>query len=152
MERIEEDAEVGSRVFDQFRKQQTTLGGEVTPVDKATLKEWLHLLESQLNGYLANEYGVNPQDSAAYDGWRTSHRPFHWFVDFYEIMNKGGFDVIIGNPPYVEYSKVKTDYTIKGFATEDCGNLYAFVVERNKGLCSSDGRTSMNCSSLSNLH
>ena len=143
LERIEEDAEVGSRVFDQFRKQQTTLGGEVTPIDKATLKEWLHLLESQLNGYLANEYGVNPQDSAAYDGWRTSHRPFHWFVDFYEIMNNGGFDVIIGNPPYVEYSKVKTDYTIKGFATEDCGNLYAFVVERNKGLCSSDGRTSM---------
>ena len=143
LERVEEDAEVGSRVFDQFRKQQTTLGGEVTTVDKATLKEWLHLLESQLNGYLANEYGVNPQDSAAFDGWRTSHRPFHWFVEFYEIMNRGGFDVIIGNPPYVEYSKVKTDYTIKGFATEDCGNLYAFVVERNKGLCSRDGRTSM---------
>ncbi len=143
LERIEEDAEVGSRVFDQFRKQQTTLGGEVTPVDKATLKESLHQLETQLNGYLANEYGVNPQDSAAYDDWSASHRPFHWFVEFYEIMNKGGFDVIIGNPPYVEYSKVKTDYTIKGFATEDCGNLYAFVVERNKGLCSRDGRTSM---------
>ena len=143
LERIEEDAEVASRVFDQFRKQQTTLGGEVTPIDKATLKEWLQLLESQLNGYLANEYGVNPQNSAAYDGWRTSHRPFHWFVEFYEIMNKGGFDVIIGNPPYVEYSKVKTDYSIKGFETESCGNLYAMVIEQSYNCLSKGGRFGM---------
>jgi methylase of polypeptide subunit release factors len=51
-------------------------------------------------------------------------------VDFYGIMNNGGFDVIIGNPPYVEYSKVKGDYTIRGYQTESCGNLYAFVTER----------------------
>ena len=143
LERIEEDAEVGSRVFDQFRKQQTTLGGEVTPIDKATLKEWLKLLESQLNGYLANEYGVNPQDSVAHDSWRTSHRPFHWFVEFYEIMNKGGFDVIIGNPPYVEYSKVKTDYSIKGFETESCGNLYAMVIEQSYNCLGKGGRFGM---------
>jgi hypothetical protein len=26
--------------------------------------------------------------------------PFHWEVDFWEIFSGGGFDVIIGNPPY----------------------------------------------------
>lgn len=26
--------------------------------------------------------------------------PFHWKVDFYDIFENGGFDVIIGNPPY----------------------------------------------------
>ena len=101
------------------------------------------MLESQLNGYLANEYGVNPQDRAAYDGWRTSHRPFHWFLEFYEIMNKGGFDVIIGNPPYVEYSKIKTDYTIKGFETESCGNLYAMVIEQSYNCLGKGGRFGM---------
>ena len=58
-------------------------------------------------------------------------------------MGKGGFDVVIGNPPYVEYNKVKSKYTVKAYQTEPCGNLYAFVVERNKGLCSNSGRTSM---------
>ena len=43
----------------------------------------------------------------------------------------------------MEYSKVKSDYTVKAYKTEPCGNLYAFVVERNKGLCSNSGRTSM---------
>ena len=43
----------------------------------------------------------------AYQEWLKSHQPFHWFVEFYGMMQQGGFDVIIGNPPYVEYSKVR---------------------------------------------
>ena len=62
-----------------------------------------------------------------------SHQPFHWFVEFYGIVNNGGFDVIIGNPPYVEYSKVN-DYKIRNYSTEECGNLYAFIVERSFAL------------------
>ena len=31
----------------------------------------------------------------------TATSPFHWFVEFYGIMHKGGFDVVIGNPPYI---------------------------------------------------
>ncbi len=46
-------------------------------------------------------------------------------------MKNGGFDVIIGNPPYVEYSKVRREYTVKGYQTESCGNLYAYVLERS---------------------
>ena len=42
--------------------------------------------------------------------------------------------MIIGNPPYVEYSKVKKDYTIKEYETEDCGNLYTFVMERSQSI------------------
>ena len=50
------------------------------------------------------------------------------------LNNKGdfeGFDLIIGNPPYVEYSKVRETYKVKDYATEKCGNLYAFVMERS---------------------
>lgn len=65
--------------------------------------------------------------------------PFHWFIDFKSIMDKGGFDVIIGNPPYVEYSKVRTNYEIKGYSTLKSGNLYAFFNERSYGILSSGG-------------
>ena len=44
-----------------------------------------------------------------YERWRKSHKPFHWFAEFYGIHKAGGFDIIIGNPPYVEYSKVKKE-------------------------------------------
>jgi tRNA1(Val) A37 N6-methylase TrmN6 len=38
-----------------------------------------------------------------YEDWLNSHQPFHWFAEFYEIVHdNGGFDVIIGNPPYVQ--------------------------------------------------
>ena len=67
----------------------------------------------------------------------------HWFTEFYKILKDGGFDVIIGNPPYVEYSKVKKDYTIKGYKTESCGNLYAFVMERSMILGKKYGRCGM---------
>ena len=47
------------------------------------------------------------------------------------IMKDGGFDVIIGNPPYVEYKKVKNYYQIIAYKTLDCGNLYAYTWERS---------------------
>ncbi len=69
--------------------------------------------------------------------------PTGWFTEFYPIMHgRGGFDVIIGNPPYVEYSKVK-DYRIRNYKTESCGNLYAFVMERVESLYAVNGRRGM---------
>ena len=65
--------------------------------------------------------------------------PFHWFIDFKNIIDKGGFDVVIGNPPYVEYNKrnkktgksLKELYQIINYETENCGNLHAFFYERS---------------------
>jgi hypothetical protein len=140
---IEEKAEDVDRLFKLFQRQQTELGGEVTPEDKQELGTRLKSLEGKLNQYLANEYGINPSKKAEYKKWLESHNPFHWFIEFYGILKNGGFDVIIGNPPYVEYTKVKGEYTIKGYRSENCGNLYAYVVERNRMLLSSKGYTGM---------
>lgn len=138
MKRIDEKAQDVERLFGHFRKQQTEIGGEVTPTDKQNLHNRLKILEDELNRYLSSEYGINPShfsDKKDYEKrfskWLSLHKPFHWFIEFYGIIKKGGFDVLIGNPPYVEYSKVRQDYTIRGYQTESCGNLYAFVMERS---------------------
>ncbi len=143
LDRIQEEAESAGRAFDQFRRQQTALRGEVTVDDKATLRSRLDSLRDELDRYLAREYGINLKRAAAFDAWRNSHQPFHWFVEFYGIMSKGGFDVVIGNPPYVEYGKVKDAYTIRGYQTESCGNLYAYVLERCKTLANQRASLSM---------
>lgn len=59
--------------------------------------------------------------------------PFHWFIDFKKIMENGGFDVIIGNPPYVTYNEAKY-YKLTNYRTADCGDLYAFFIERSNRL------------------
>ena len=130
LDRIEEETEIASMAFDQFRTQQTTLGGEVSAGDKADLRQRRESLSNELDRYLATEYGVSLKDSDAYDAWRARHQPFHWFVEFYEIMNKGGFNVVIGNPPYVEYSTIKKLYLVRGLTADRCGNLYAMCIQR----------------------
>lgn len=139
-ERIREKAEEIDRLFDRFREQQTALGGTITPADKNELLRRLRLLEDELNRCLAREYGIDPQDVRAYERWLGSHKPFHWFVDFYGIMRKGGFDIIIGNPPYVEYSKIADTYSVKSYRTLPCGNLYAFMLERSYRLLHAGSR------------
>src|ERR1035438_9259654 len=78
--------------------------------------------------------GGGTEYEQAYAQWQKSHKPFHWWAEFYNIVHNGGFDVIIGNPPYVEYNKVKSAYTVKNYKTESCGNLYAFSMERGMNL------------------
>ena len=113
LNRIEEEAEIASAAFNQFRWQQTMLGGEVTAADKADLEKGQESLSNELNGYLAAEYGVNVKDLKEYDRCGSGHQPFNWFVEFYGIMNQGGFDVVVGNPPYVATKKVRESYAVK---------------------------------------
>ena len=143
MRRIRESAEDIEALFGQFRLQQLVFRGDVTPAAKRELQGKLHELEGKLNRYLAGQYQVDPNNEEGYQKWLTSHKPFHWFVEFYGILKNGGFDVIIGNPPYVEYNKVKKEYTVRGYDTESCGNLYAFVFERNQGLLQKNAWSSM---------
>ena len=132
MTRIEEKAEDVDQLVALFRQQQTEEGGDVTPDDKQALRNKLKALEDELNFYLAGEYGVDPNKDSAYQNWLSSHKPFHWFIEFYGILKDGGFDVIIGNPPYVNYSKTKKEYRVieSNFETIKCGNLYALVTEK----------------------
>lgn len=128
---IQEKAEDVSRLSQYFREQQTELGGEVTLDDKYGLRDLLQSLDAELNAFLASSYGVDPRNTSQMYEWVTSHKPFHWYTEFFEIMNSGGFDVIIGNPPYVEYAKVRRVYRLLDLETMSCNNLYAYVLERS---------------------
>src|SRR5207248_2752118 len=52
----------------------------------------------------------------------------------------GGFDVIIGNPPYVEYRDVRDTYTVIGYESLQAGDLYAYVTERSCLVLCGNGR------------
>jgi hypothetical protein len=130
MQRIDEKAQDVDRLFGLFRQQQTELGGQVSNADKQELRKRLKALEDELNRYLAGEYGIDPDKKTAYEKWLASHKPFHWFLEFYGIMKPGGFNAIIGNPPYVELSDVVGDYSVQGLELIKTGNLFSICAER----------------------
>lgn len=141
--RFEEHLDIVDRAFHQFRAQQTTHGGTVTIKDKLELRKRLANLDDELDRYLADEYRINVEKHKDFNAWKESHQPFHWFIEFYGIMNAGGFDVIIGNPPYVTSSKVRTMYSVRDFQTGECPDIYAWCVERTSQLLNDIGRTGM---------
>jgi len=124
---VQRDAKEIAELFSLFRQQQTEIGGAVAAEDKADLRRKLAPLEARLNAYLAETYGVTKK--GAVKDWVHSHKPFHWFIEFYEIIAKGGFDTIIGNPPYVNTKKVEYGFD-SSFSCALCGDLFALCVER----------------------
>jgi len=129
------------RELSAFRKLQTDLDVRSDQFRKAkqAIKEKLSVIREELDKDLSIYYGVRPGFQKAFDKWRDSHQPFHWYVEFYEIMSRGGFDVIVGNPPYLDL-KSFTDYTIKDYVTLPTKNLYPLVLERAQKLPSVYGR------------
>lgn len=141
IKKIEEDAEIVERAFQKFHEMQTQHDMDAAEFSEAKreLRNTLNTLSEQLDHYLALEYGIDPNKPKVYEKWRNSHQPFHWFAEFYGIMRKGGFDVIIGNPPYLEYTKVKSEYNVLHYSTLPTNNLYAFISERAQSLLIKEG-------------
>jgi hypothetical protein len=136
---ILEQAEECNRLFNLFREAQLEGDGSLGKA-KAKLSGKLNELNGQLNQYLASDYGVDPAKSKQYGAFLDSHQPFHWFIEFYGIIKSGGFDGVVGNPPYVEYSKIKGLYRPAPLDCFECKNLYAYVMERCEKLLTPEGR------------
>lgn len=129
---INDKADDLSHVFKSFKNAQLRDNLVSFKEAKAKLIGFQSDLNEILNEYLAYTYGIDKsKNHKAFLEWFNSHQPFHWFAEFYEIIHdKGGFDCVIGNPPYVEYSKVSNHYKIMNYQTLECGNLHAFCLER----------------------
>ncbi len=109
---------------------------------KAILKTKLGDFRKQLDVEFSKYHGSN---SSKMNRWIERTRPFHWFVEHYEVLaQRGGFDVIIGNPPYLGTKKVMTQYdVISHFNGIKFPDIYAYVVIRSLDLLKSSGRIGM---------
>jgi hypothetical protein len=143
LQRVDEEAKKTAMAFRRFRElQDTTDDASAQREAKARVRARLATLREELDQLLARVYAVDP-GGPDYGTWRRRHEPFHWATEFYEIIQeRGGFDVILGNPPWAEYSTVRRKYQVKGYLTESSGNLYAFCSERSLNLLSAQGRFS----------
>jgi len=140
--KVTEEMEKVSLTYDVFKTVQLTQAEDMAAFKRA--KHDLKVRLATLNDLLNRQMYGSVSSTVDYDAWLSSHQPFHWLAEFYEIINDhGGFDVIIGNPPYVEYSKVKKIYEIRNIQCLDAGNLYAYVIERSLNISHPISRNGM---------
>lgn len=156
---IEQEMSIVAITFERFKELQLTQDVNLAEFKraKAELKSRLAKLNHLLNQKLYLSTHIQDPDndifaSADYAEWKESHQPFHWLAEFYQIIHgNGGFDVIVGNPPYVVYTKkdkktgiaISDIYSVKNYKSLDCNNLYCFVMERSLSILHKTNRIGM---------
>ena len=128
--KIEERCDIAARTFLQYKEIQLQGNQNIEDfkVAKADLNDRLKQLRSELDQLLHKRYYAKIK----YSDWLNRYKPFHWLAEYYEIIHdQGGFDVIIGNPPYVVYNESNFEYNVRdNYKTKECGDLYSYVIER----------------------
>ena len=78
---------------------------ESTPENRAK-----PITDEEYRRYLAGHR--TPQGQATAMAWALANRKrfFHWFLEFPDIIEQGGFDCILGNPPYLGGQKLSGTY------------------------------------------
>ena len=102
-------------------------------VEIAKLSLWLRTAERgrKLSDLSSN---IKCGNSLIDDPEVAGEKAFKWEEEFPEIMANGGFDVVIGNPPYVQshsISKAEKDYYYSFYVTAEYQiNTYSLFIEK----------------------
>lgn len=117
-------------------------------VEIAKLSLWLHTARpgcklSNLNG------NVKCGNSLIDDAKVSPEKAFDWKREFPEVFAKGGFDVVIGNPPYLRVQGLRENYEreTRFYEKNYCSaterfDIYALFMERGFSLLNKNGMLS----------
>ena len=78
------------------------------PKDEANAKRIV--TDEEYMDYLSGTKVAHPMKAGKAGGIAGEKRFFHWFLEFPEVFAQGGFDCILGNPPYLGKSSIKSGY------------------------------------------
>ncbi|MGB7002175.1 MAG: Eco57I restriction-modification methylase domain-containing protein [Halobacteriota archaeon] len=131
---------------DLIREYKITWGEEAKEL-KSSVQELDVKISNLLNADLYREFGEKKIEISREEFLKLN--PFHWGFEFYEVFEldkpqeERGFDVVIGNPPYVRQEalgELKTyfqDYYYQVYyGTAD---LYVYFIERSFSLLTDGG-------------
>ena len=115
-------------------------------VEIAQLALWLRTAKPhrKLNTLSGN---IKCGNSLISDPAVAGDKAFDWQREFPQVFAKGGFDVVIGNPPYVNAIEIKKSYTPEAFnyikrnyeTAKGTVDLYIYFFEKGLSLLKKDG-------------
>ncbi len=115
-----EQISLASHLIDQIQEHQAEFLVTYTDPEKQRLREEI----AELRGHLQE--------------WQASDDEFVWQVEFPEVFQEGGFDIVIGNPPYVRQELIRPiKPTLKRLFPEvyiGTADLYVYFYKRGTEL------------------
>ena len=134
---IEKAAGEVALAYEEFAHAQS--GGDHLEMARSKLR--LTDISSDAREQLDQWWFESEHRDKSMESYRARVSPFHWMIEFPGVLGKGGFDVVVGNPPYVARTKINYEYS--GFNTDRCPDIYAPCLERASQITSPEGRMSM---------
>ena len=131
-----------SKAINAFTSAQQTNEHAKQEELKIVAKQRATALKQQLNVALHKAMAPETQ----YSSWVKSHEPLHYLAQFPSVMLGGGFDVVIGNPPYIKNKNMPYEFdniplnslpniyapcTARAFALMSKKSTFAFIVMHN---------------------
>ena len=116
-------------------------------VEITKLSLWLKTADK--NKTLASlENNIKCGNSLIDDPEIAGEMAFDWEKEFPEIFENGGFDIVVGNPPYVfardNFSEIEKNYYIKNYVSSNYQiNTYILFMEKSFKLLKNKGYASM---------
>lgn len=129
--KVHTEMDIVAHAYSTFKKVQLDQSSDLETFRNAKkeLKDRLKKLDELLNKKLFAS--TVSGGYVKYEDWLKSHQPFHWLAEYYDIMNgNNGFDVVIGNPPYVTFTDRSIPYSVRDYVSYESKNLFALVGER----------------------
>ncbi|NOR77778.1 MAG: hypothetical protein GQ523_05000, partial [Methanophagales archaeon] len=130
---------------DLIHEYKITWGEEAKEL-KSSVQELDVKISDLLNADLYREFGEKKIEISRAEFLKLN--PFHWGFEFYEVFDlekpKGerGFDVVIGNPPYVRQEalgELKTYIRDQYTVYSGTADLYVYFIEQGISLLNDDG-------------
>jgi len=118
-ENLKEDKIKKNKTLKQLCSEQTDL---LDSNKNGLFKKEIEKLEEQIKEIDSSISDLN-RISAGLD--KSGQREFVWEIDFAEIFgDKGGFDIVIGNPPYVRHENISPPNIPKALVNSKAKNVY----------------------------
>jgi len=123
-------------------ESEQTLGSQMALLHQRVLPDLGNNIKSG-NSLIGPEF----YDAVGYAAFspdeRASINAFDWVREFSEVMRGGGFDVVIGNPPYVRQesiSALKRYLAASYISFDSTADLFVYFIERGTQLLREGGR------------
>ena len=129
-------------IFDEI-VTKNLYGVDVNPESVEITRLSLWLKTARRDHRLQNLETTIKVGNSLIDDPAFTDRPFDWHAAFTDVFARGGFDVVIGNPPYVRMEHLKP---VKPYLEEhyvvaaDRTDLYAYFFEKGVHLLKQGGR------------
>lgn len=121
--------------YEQITQLKKKYSDTVDPQQANTIKHQLDKIIVRCRDQLTRTLSKSKRQNTTL---QIKHQPFHWLVEFPSIIRENhGFDIVVGNPPYIEKNAI--DYYLQ-FKLYACGNTYAYFIERSLHLLKHNGK------------